>query len=161
MTIDITEDRLLELIHAEMGQDIGVGLMAVDPHFKDDFVIDEQDEEGRLALGRFVNLMRRKRGWTMSQLAEEARVDVGDILSIEKEPSHKPEPRTLYQLSQVFGVSNQKLLGLSGLMQPKDVSYVEDAVRFAANSESIEKLSKLEREALEGFIAVLSDSTKA
>ena len=48
-------------------------------------------------------------------------------------------------------------MGLSGLTKPKDVSYVEEAVRYAARSESIEELSAEEQAALYGLIFVLSE----
>ena len=160
MTFDISKDRRRELILAEADYDISAGLIAADPTFDVDLVVDENSDDGLLALGRFINLMRRQNNLTIHQLAEKADIDIGELLAIEKETAHMPEPRTVYQLAQVFGVSDQKLMGLSGLLRPKDVSYVEEAVRFAAQSESIEKLNDLELEALNGFIAVLSENAK-
>ncbi|WP_339749610.1 helix-turn-helix transcriptional regulator [uncultured Maricaulis sp.] len=160
MTLEINEDWRRKLILEEDGYDISAGLTAADPVFAEDLIVDDAGDDGLLALGRFINLMRRQKNWSINRLAEEADIDIGELLAIEKETAHTPEPRTIYQLSQVFGVSDRKLLGLSGLVRPKDFSYVEDAVRFAAKSESIEKLSALEIEALNGFIAVLSDNAK-
>ena len=48
-------------------------------------------------------------------------------------------------------------MGLSGLTRPKDIQYVEAAVRYAAKSESIASLSPEEQAALEGLISVLSE----
>ena len=48
-------------------------------------------------------------------------------------------------------------MGLSGLTVPKDISYVEEAVRYAARSESLSKLTPDEQAALDGLIAVLSE----
>ncbi|MEH6478248.1 MAG: hypothetical protein V7727_21315, partial [Sneathiella sp.] len=61
---------------------------------------------------------------------------------------------------EVFGVSQQKLMGLSGLTHSNDDDYVGEAVRYAAKSASIEKLSNSEQRILNGFISVLSESTK-
>ncbi len=160
MTLEITKDWRRKLILEEDGYDISAGLTSADPIFDGDIIVDDHGDDGLLALGKFINLMRRKRGLSIPDLAEQADIDVGELLSIEKETAHVPEPRTVYMLAQVFGVSDRKLMGLSGLMQPKDETYVEDAVRFAAKSESIEKLSALEQEALNGFITVLSENAK-
>ncbi len=160
MTFEITKDWRRELILEEDGFDISAGLTAADPIFDSAVVVEGNDDDGLLALGRFINLMRRERGLSIPDLAEAADIDIGELLSIEKETSHVPEPRTVYMLAEVFNVSKRKLMGLSGLMHPKDVTYVEDAVRFAAQSESIEKLNSLEQEALNGFITVLSDNAK-
>jgi hypothetical protein len=46
-------------------------------------------------------------------------------------------------------------MGLSGLTRSKDMSFVEDAVKYAARSESLEDLSEEEQAALDGLIAVL------
>jgi len=150
----ITPEWCLAMAHLEIGHEVGAGLTAIDP------VPDEEAEgsdESRLALGRFVSLARRGRGMSIDRLAELAEVDVGELLSIERDAHHLPDTRTLYQLAQIFGVSQHKLMGLSGLTRPKDLKFVDEAIRYAALSESVARLTKEEQAALDGLIAVLSE----
>ena len=104
--------------------------------------------------------MRRDRGLTVEKLADEAAVDVGELVSVEEDTRYKPEVRTVYQLANYFSVPRATLLQVAGLTLPKDSRIVEEAVRFAARSEPVEALSNEERAALETFVAVLSEDRK-
>ena len=110
----------------------------------------------QLAFGRFVSLMRRHRGLTVEKLAEEASVELAEIINIEEHLEHAPEPRVVYQLAITFEVPPKRMMQLSGLTEARESSLTVEAVRFAARSESSAKLTKDEREALEHFIAVLT-----
>lgn len=156
MDSQLTSEWCLVMAEQELGFEVGAGALALDPAPE---LQDENDvaDESRLALGRFVTLARRKGGLSVEALAEKADTDVGELLSIERDAHHLPETRTIYRLAMVFGVSQKKLMGLSGLTKPKDVRYVDEAIRYAARSESIARLSKEEQAALDGLIAVLSD----
>lgn len=114
-------------------------------------------DETRIAFGRFVNLMRRRRGLSIEQLAAAAQLEARELLIIEDDMHHVPESRTVYQLSRMFEVSQRRLMELAGLAVANDAGFREEAVRFAARSESVQKLSREERSALEAFVAVLSE----
>jgi len=116
----------------------------------------EVASELRLAFGRFVQLMRRNQRLTIEQLASKADVDAGELIVIEEDVRHLPEPMTVYQLAKVFGTSEKSLLQLAGLIVKKDPQFVQEAVRFAAKSEPIAKLTVEEQAALETFVAVLN-----
>ena len=75
---------------------------------------------------------------------------------IESDVHYIPEPRTVYRLAQTFSVSQQRLMQLAGLSAANDSGLSQEAVKFAARSESIQKLSREENAALDAFIAVLS-----
>jgi transcriptional regulator with XRE-family HTH domain len=160
MTFQITKAWCQTAGAHEDGLDIAAGKIAADPTFHQDSGADESPEASRLALGRFINLKRRGEGLTIEELADKADVDLGDLLSLESNASFLPDARTLYQLSEVFGVSQEKLMGLSGLTHPNNNEYVEEAVRYAAKSASIEVLSTEEASILNGFISVLSENNK-
>ena len=113
-------------------------------------------DDTRIAFGRFVELMRRRKSLTLEQLAERAGLDVGELVSIEDDVRYTPEPRTVYQLARAFNVPQQRLLQLAGLSVGGDAHLRHEAVRFAARSDSVQRLSKEERAALEDFVAVLS-----
>lgn len=141
----------------EIGHEVGAGMTALDPLSTAAAASADNSDESRLALGRFVSLARRRGRLSLEDLAAKADVDVGELLSIERDAQHLPETRTIYQLANVFGVSQRKLMGLSGLTKQKDVKYVDEAIRYAARSESIAVLTSEEEAALEGLIAVLSE----
>ena len=101
--------------------------------------------------------MRRSRGLTVEKLAEDADVEMAELVSIEENGQYKPELRTVYQLANYFGVQRTNLLQVAGLTAPRDNRLVNEAVRFAARSESIAALTAEERSALEAFVAVLSE----
>ncbi len=157
MTFDINKAWCRNAGAREDGLDIGAGIIAADPTFEHERGADESPEASRLALGRFINLMRRDQGLSIEALAEKADIEIGELLSLENNAAHLPDVRTLYQLSEVFGVSQEKLMGLSGLTHAKDDDYVEEAVRYAAKSASVEVLSEDEHAILNGLISVLSE----
>jgi hypothetical protein len=113
-------------------------------------------EETRIAFGRFVSLMRRQRSMTIERLAETADLELEELVSIEDDLHFMPEPRTVFCLANAFGVPQKSLMQLAGLASARDDGFRREAVRFAARSESVEKLSKEEKAALEAFIVVLS-----
>ena len=157
MKIEVTKDWCEAMARQEADVEVGAGLIAADPIFNGEAAHDTTFDESRIALGRFVHLMRRRDKLSLEALAERADVDLAELMSIEFDAHYLPESRTLYQLAHTFKVSHKKLMGLSGLTKPKDVQYVEEAVRYAARSESIETLSAEEQAALEWLISVLSE----
>ncbi len=138
---------------------IGAGLLALDP------TPDERPsgaqiaavEETHIAFGKFVNLMRRRRGFSMEQLAQAADLDASELLVIEGDVHYVPEPRTVFKLAVTFEVSQRRLMQLAGLAAANDAGFRQEAVRFAARSESVQKLTPEESSALEAFVAVLSE----
>jgi len=157
MKIKVKEEWCVSQAQLEAGAEVGAGVIALDPTFESDDAKNEPIDDSRVALQRFVELSRRQKNLSRQQLAEQADIDLSELEGIETDMHYMPETRTLYQLANVLGVSQKKLMGLSGLTQPKDVSYVEEAVRYAARSESISRLTPEEQAALDGLIAVLSE----
>jgi transcriptional regulator with XRE-family HTH domain len=146
------------MAHLEADTEIGAGLVAFDPVFDGEPVpAAESLEEPSIVFGRFVRLMRRNRGLTLEKLAEDADVEIAELVEIEDDARHKPQPRTVYQLANYFQVPRSNLLQVAGLTAPKDARLLEEAVRFAARSEPVAALSPEERAALEAFVAVLSE----
>ena len=160
MKIEISKDWCLKMAQLEGDSEIGAGLLASDASFTDEAtpVVTDRDPTTSLAFGRFVRLMRRQRGVNIERLADEADVDVADLLEIESNPRYQPEPRTAYQLARYFDVSSSNLMQVAGLTKPKDLRLQHEAVRFAARSEPTSELTSEEGAALDAFVAVLSKS---
>lgn len=157
MKIEITKEWCLRMAEIEADAEIGVGLYALDPIFDGETMpTNDTNEESSIAFGRFVRLMRRDRGLTLEKLAEDTDVEIAELIEIEDDTRHKPELRTVYQLANYFKVPRSNLLQVAGLTAPRDTRLIDEAVRFAARSESVAMLTPEERAALEVFVAVLS-----
>ena len=157
MTYDISKEWCLAMAELEVGATPGAGSLAMRPYIEEETMLAEAaTEDSRIAFGRFINLMRRSHTLSIEKLAEDADIDIGELMSIEEDTHYTPKPRTVYQLASVFNVSRSRLMGLSGLVRPKDAHFLEEVVRYAARSESLATLSAVEQAALDGMIAVLS-----
>jgi transcriptional regulator with XRE-family HTH domain len=157
MKIEISQDWCMRMAEMEAEEEIGAGQIAIDPIFDGEKAAAETAEEAPIAFSRFVSLMRRSRGLTVEKLAEDADVEMVELVGIEEGVQQKPEVRTVYQLANYFGVGRANLMQVAGLTVPKDNRIVTEAVRFAARSEPVAALTDEERKALEAFVSVLSD----
>lgn len=158
MKLNVTKEWCLAMAKKEAGCEVGAGHLAHNP-------IEEcaqalslpHGNETRAAFGSLVALMRRDAGLTREQLADKADVDAADIVNIEADNQYLPEPRTVYKLANVFNISSKRLLQLSGNAIANDQRFREEAVRFAARSGSMERLTPEEQKALREFIKILSE----
>lgn len=107
------------------------------------------------AFGVLVRQFRRQQRWTVEELAQRARVDAEDLRQIERHPHVRPRPRIVHQLSSVMGVPERALLKLSGATVTRDQSFEEEAMRFAAKSDDMSKLSREEQRALNDYVKYL------
>ena len=157
MKFERSKEWWMERAHREGDSAIGAGLLAFDPVPGAQSVQPVSAEENRIAFGKFVNLMRRRRGFSMERLAQVADLDASELLIIEDDIHHLPEPRTVFKLAETFKVPQQRLMQLAGLAVANDVGLRQEAVQFAARSEAVQKLTPEENSALEAFVAVLSE----
>lgn len=111
----------------------------------------------RSAFVRLLQLARRERGLSWEQFAVKVGVPLEELVTVELDESFIPKPRTVFNLARFLRISEKKLMALSGLLIPKDAAFNEEAVLFAARSESVEKLSPEEHRALEEYIRFLSE----
>lgn len=157
MRIAYTKERCLKRAPKEESGFIGCGTLALVPPLRDGEDSRFSDcDYSRVAFGRLVQLSRRGQRLSVEEFAEKADIDVTELLNIER-TACIPEPRTVHQLSGILNIGIKKLLQLSGLTKEREAGLVEEAVRFAARSESLEKLSAEEVHALEHFVSVLSE----
>jgi transcriptional regulator with XRE-family HTH domain len=112
----------------------------------------------RIAFAQLIGLSRRKMRLTIEQLADQADVDVSQLIEIEEGECISAEPRTVYKLAKIFNFPNDCLMKLSGLAKTRDSHLTEATVRFAARSEPVNVLSAEEEDALQEYVKVLVDS---
>lgn len=108
-----------------------------------------------VALAKLVELWRRQNRLTVEEFAKRSGLDEVEVVSIES-GEIVPEPRVLFQISQIIKVSYDKLMHIAGHMVNRDERISKAAYRFAARSESMEKLTRQEEEALHEFINTLA-----
>ena len=163
MQLNITKDWFLNQAHLEEGLEIGAGALQhigrpalrVVPAAESSISTISQ----HLTFGRFVEVMRRKQGWTVSDLAIVAEVSPEELLVIEGDPYHEPELSTVFGLAKTFNLPAKNLVRMAGLTQGGSSRLREESVRFAACSESKEPLTEEENTALQAFLKVIVEES--
>ena len=148
---------LLRMADAEDNCELAVGGLA------HELGLLEQPEQSfapptRGAFARLIELRRREQRLSVEELAEKADVELPELLDIEHgELTSPPEVRTVFNLATTLKLPQQRLMQLAGLAEAKDEGFRDAAVRFAARSESIDKLTREEHRALEEFVKFLAE----
>ena len=144
-------------LEEEHQADFGAGCYQLGAAYSDldRVAADPKPEVSQIIFGRLVQLMRRKRSLTIEGLAKQADVELAELVEIEDDFGHVPEPRTVYQLAQFFKLAEDSLMQLAGLTKTRDSRLMEAGVRFAARSNPVVELEPEEKKALEDFVAVL------
>jgi transcriptional regulator with XRE-family HTH domain len=109
------------------------------------------------AFVRFLQLARRERKLSLDQFADKVDVDLVELLKIEADENYTPSLRTVHQIAGFLSIPEQKLMALAGLLRVKDAQFQNAAMKFAARSESVEKLSREEHSALEEYVKFLCE----
>jgi HTH-type transcriptional regulator, competence development regulator len=158
MKLEVTKAWCLAAGRREKSAEVGAGAAAFGP----EPAIDSEARGSevavgatQIAFGRAVQLLRRQRKLTVEQLAQDAHVDLAELVSIENDPHHRAEPRAVSQLAHVFKISAKAFQQLAGNAVVRDARVREEALRFAARSGSIDRLTTEESRALEQFVAAL------
>lgn len=116
----------------------------------------ETHRTGLTALARFVQLARRDRGQSPAVFATKLGLDLQEVVELES-GCNAPELRVLHTLATGLGVSYTKLQVLVGYRQVRDTSLEREALKFAASSGPMDKLSRVEEQALQDFVRALHD----
>ncbi|MHB1033037.1 MAG: helix-turn-helix domain-containing protein [Pirellulales bacterium] len=114
--------------------------------------------ESHGVFGRLIEYARRSKGLSVEQLAQQADVDLAEIVEIERHENAVPQLRTVYQLANALKLPAGKLAEVAGLATPQPV-ISDAALRFAARSEPTARLTRVEREAFEEFVKVLVEAS--
>jgi transcriptional regulator with XRE-family HTH domain len=160
MKLAITREWFESKANLEGDDEITAGVLARDLSLEpsaDMRSAQATDDAAGVAFKSLVGLMRRKRGLTMEKLAQEAEIDLEQVVRIENDVHFQPEVRTVYQLARTFNLPNKALLQLSGNTTARSSAMHEQALRFAARSgSSVQGLTKEEKRALEEFVSFLA-----
>ena len=161
MKFELSREWCRESAQIEGDAEIGAGVLARTPNERRPAPTSSDDDLVQMAFGRFVSLQRRELVLSIQELANRANVDVEELLLIEQSSHHKAEPRAVNELAKLFKLPSKKMLQLSGNTVARNDNLRATAVRFAAKSLNIEKLSREERQALNEFVRELSRQDEA
>ena len=108
--------------------------------------------------GTLVSFQRRALGLNVEKLAAMSSVGIEELLRIEDDDAHKPDPATVRRLAQVLKLPASQLLTLSGNMPGKDEKVNRAALKFAARIHEAEKLNSHQTKALHEFVRALMEA---
>ena len=111
------------------------------------------------ALSTLLQLLRRRDNLSQDELADRARVEVDEIRRIEHDRTYTARPRTIYQLERAFNLPPRTLVRLSGLKTAHSREFTEEALKFAAHSKAIHKMTRDEKRLLSEFVKFLASHT--
>jgi transcriptional regulator with XRE-family HTH domain len=158
MKLELAKEWYETRIAQEDDLDVTAGIPAeeVDRVKTTDLAQPQEDALARLnVFGSLIHMLRRDHRLSVEELASKARVDATEIVSIERDLTFVPKPRTVHQLAAYFSLPDRALLKLSNVTTAHGSKLVEAAFRFAANSESLMELSREEHVALAEFVKFL------
>jgi len=162
MKLAVTKAWCLAAARHEGDVEVGAGPIAFDPEptMRSEALGPEASSDPTyIAFGRAIQLLRRQHRLSVEKLAEEAQVDISEVVAIENDPHYRAEPRAVSKLAYVFKVNAKGFQQLAGNAIARDTRVRDEAMRFAARSGSIEQLTKEESQALEQLITVLGEAT--
>lgn len=116
---------------------------------------NKHGSETRIAFGNLVYLLRGQAELSIEQFAEEEDIDVAEILSIESNPSHIPDPRTVHQIASRFKLPEDRLMELAGVTEIRSHSGPDLEMKFAARSECTAHLTQDQIKVLEEYVRIL------
>lgn len=149
------EDRISVEDNCEVGAGAAPEELAAEHELR---VVQHPEDEfvETYAFGTLVAMLRRDRMLSVEELAAEARISAADLLNIEVDPKYVPSPRAVHQLAEYFHIPQRSLLKLANVTIVHNDRLRDAAVRFAASSSQVMKLSREERAALTEFVEFLS-----
>jgi transcriptional regulator with XRE-family HTH domain len=146
---------LLKMSDIEGGADIAVGGLAYEVGLFSEAEAPAP-HANKAAFANLIALRRREQRLTIEQLAEKADVELSDLYYIERGEFDATNARTVYKLATTLNLPEQSLMKLAGLTVGKDATFDQEAVRFAARSQSVDKLSREEHRVLEEYVKFLA-----
>lgn len=163
MTTKITNAWLRRRIERDPDVDTDAGLPITKPEVLQAFVGEKRAARTvkvtaareSLVLETLLRQLRRRDGVDVSRLAAAIRVPEEELSAIERDRTFMPKPRTIHQLALHYKIPPRALLKLSAAAEKRDRELDEVAVRFAASSDGVLKLTRDEEKRLNDFVKYL------
>jgi transcriptional regulator with XRE-family HTH domain len=120
--------------------------------------VPPSDDLGLAALGKLIELARRRLGLRLEELAQQMGIDAYELVRIERGSGLFLEPPQLTQVCLLLGLPRRGVMELAGQIGPKGDRVADAAVRFAFGAERREGLSAEEGRALQEFLDSLAEA---
>lgn len=156
----ITEAMAAKIAAFEDGESISAGSLTSETFAKQvaNAALANSPPESYLpVLRRVISMARRDAEMSIQQLSERAEVDAVEVLAIEEDNAYSPEPRAVSKIAKALNLPSGKLLQLAGHMRMLDTKLSGAALRFAAQSGSMEKLSSRDKGLLYAFMKDIAE----
>lgn len=163
MKITVTKEWFRSRAHLEEGQEIGAGSLqhVGKPALRALLGVPRAAIAAatKVTFGQIIGLLRRKRCWTINQLANEAEATYEELDAIERIPNFTPELSTVVSLANTFGLPARALIQKAGLADAVPVQLREDSLRYAACSDFKEPLTVDEEQVLQAVLQVIVEDS--
>lgn len=119
-------------------------------------VYEEKDETIKYSFNIFIKKLRLNKGLTIGELSLKINLTESTLLELEKNSNSKPSPNTLLKISNFYDIPMSALLQIVGAVRIDD-DLKNGVVKFAAESESFEKLTSEEKVLLNDIVKIIKD----
>lgn len=167
MKLHFTNDWLRNQIERDADIECDAGIPLRDAAPLERFVQAEPDgtqpskeaapERKMAVLHMLVHQVRRRDNLSIVQFAERIRVEAREVERIEEDPDYVPSPRTLHQVAEYMKVPARAMLSLTSDAIAENENVAKAAIKFAASSEDLSRLTRAERNGLNDFVKFLSN----
>lgn len=150
----------LKALADEEGHDISAGpeiYPLVDPNI---YHLEKKVYDVSQSFSIFIHKLRISSGYTIEDLAKKIDVEADQLVKAER-PGYKLPPRTLTHIAKFYDLPMKPLLQLAGAVKITNPELEDQVMKFAAQSESFEKLTSEEKNLLNKLVKVIRDYTKA
>jgi len=119
-------------------------------------VYEEKDETIKYSFNIFIKKLRLNKGLTIGELSSKINLTESALIELEKDSYSKPSPNTLLKISNFYDIPMRALLQIVGAVRIDD-DLKNGVVKFAAESESFEKLTGEEIVLLNDIVKIIKD----
>jgi transcriptional regulator with XRE-family HTH domain len=103
-----------------------------------------------------LRMLRLNKGFSIEKLASKINVEIKELVLLERQAGYKANPRTLVALANFYNIPIKRFLQISGAIKATDAEMEDEVIRFAAESELLEKLTAQEKSLLSRTMGIIS-----
>lgn len=104
-----------------------------------------------------LRMLRLQAGLTYEKLSKKIDTSIQELILLEKQVGYKASPRTLVALSGLYNIPSKNFLQIGGALANINRKLDEEVTKFAAESESFDKLTKEEKKLLQKIVKILGE----
>ena len=105
-----------------------------------------------------LKMLRLNKGLSFEKLSFQINVNIEELILLEKQVGYKSSTTTLLALARFYSLPEKLLLQIGDATNVSNSKIDEEVIRFAAESESVEKLSPQEKYLLDRTIEIISSA---